>query len=62
MLGLVADGFGNDDIAARLYISKKTVEHHISAIFTKLGVATRAEAARAAAQLGPANRGGTGAE
>jgi len=41
---LLAAGHANADIAARLAISPKTVGNHISAIFLKLGVATRAEA------------------
>lgn len=57
VLGLIADGRANDEIASELYISKKTVEHHVSAIYTKLGVTTRAEAVRAAARLGAGNRG-----
>ncbi len=57
VLGLLADGYGNEEIASRLYISKKTVEHHVSAIFTKLGVSSRAEAARSAARVGTANGG-----
>lgn len=57
VLALIAEGYGNDEIADRLYISKKTVEHHVSAIYARLGVTTRAEAARAAHRLGVANRG-----
>lgn len=48
---LMASGLANGEIADRLYISKKTVEHHISAIFAKLGVTTRAEAIVAATSL-----------
>lgn len=44
VLARIADGLTNDEIAARLYISKRTVEHHVSSIFGKLGVTTRAEA------------------
>jgi DNA-binding CsgD family transcriptional regulator len=35
---LVARGFTNAEIAARLYISPKTADHHVSAILTKLGL------------------------
>jgi DNA-binding NarL/FixJ family response regulator len=35
-----------------LYISRKTTEHHVSHILTKLGVASRAEAAAASVRLG----------
>jgi DNA-binding CsgD family transcriptional regulator len=52
VLALLADGLRNADIARRLFISSKTVEHHVSAILSKLGARTRSEAARAAARLG----------
>ena len=39
-------------IGARLHISPKTVDHHVSAILAKLGVASREEAGRMAAQHG----------
>ena len=41
----------NADIAARLHITEKTVDHHVSAILAKLGVPSRREAARVAAEL-----------
>jgi DNA-binding NarL/FixJ family response regulator len=40
----VRDGASNALIAERLHISPRTVEHHVAAIFTKLGVSSRAEA------------------
>ncbi|NMR28255.1 response regulator transcription factor [Crystallibacter degradans] len=43
VLQLIADGLSNSQIAARLFISKRTVEHHIGSILAKLGLATRAE-------------------
>jgi ATP/maltotriose-dependent transcriptional regulator MalT len=48
VLDLLADGMRNADIAAQLHIAIKTVDHHVSAILGKLGVATRQEAVRAA--------------
>jgi NarL family two-component system response regulator LiaR len=45
VLGLLAHGLSNADIAARLYLSEGTVRNYISAIFTKLGVTDRTQAA-----------------
>jgi pimeloyl-ACP methyl ester carboxylesterase/DNA-binding CsgD family transcriptional regulator len=44
VLALVAEGFGNAQIASRLSISEKTVRNHVSNLFDKLGVWTRAQA------------------
>jgi DNA-binding NarL/FixJ family response regulator len=52
VLRLVAAGFTNPQIATTLYISRKTAEHHVSNILTKLGAASRAEAAAASVRLG----------
>ncbi|GAA1850191.1 hypothetical protein GCM10009836_32480 [Pseudonocardia ailaonensis] len=49
---LVADGRSNREIGELLFISEKTAGRHLSNIFTKLGVHTRAEAARIAAEQG----------
>ena len=45
-------GLTNAELAQRLYISPKTVDHHVSAILAKLQVANRRDAARAARGLG----------
>lgn len=45
ILGLLAESLTNIEIAARLHLSAKTVDHHVSAILAKLDVRTRAEAA-----------------
>jgi len=49
---LVAEGLRSTDIAARLFVSPRTVDRHLSSIFRKLGVHTRTEAAVEAAKLG----------
>lgn len=41
----VADGLSNPQIAEALFISRNTVKTHVSHIFTKLGLSTRAELA-----------------
>ncbi|HEX2188852.1 MAG TPA: response regulator transcription factor, partial [Longimicrobiaceae bacterium] len=49
---LLAEGLRNAEIARRLHLSPKTVDHHVSGALAKLGVGTRVEAARAAERLG----------
>jgi DNA-binding NarL/FixJ family response regulator len=56
VLELVTAGLRNSDIAARLFLSEKTVGHHASAIFRKLGVRTRGEAADYAVRTGIVER------
>ena len=50
VLALLEAGLRNAEIAARLHIAEKTVDHHVSAILAKLGVRSRHEAARFAAE------------
>jgi DNA-binding CsgD family transcriptional regulator/tetratricopeptide (TPR) repeat protein len=52
VLGMLGEGLTNAEIAARLVVSVRTVDHHVSAVLTKLGVPTRRDAARLAGQLG----------
>ena len=44
ILALISEGFANAEIAERLSISEKTVRNHVSNVFDKLGVWTRAQA------------------
>lgn len=48
ILGMLEAGMSNRDIADRLCIAVHTVKNHVHSVLTKLGVATRAEAAAAA--------------
>ena len=45
VLRLVAEGCSNPVIAARLHVSRRTAEHHVQHIYTKIGVSSRAAAA-----------------
>jgi predicted ATPase/DNA-binding CsgD family transcriptional regulator/DNA-binding XRE family transcriptional regulator len=52
VLQLVAKGFSNKAIGRQLFISERTVAQHLTAIFNKLGVHTRAQAVAVATQRG----------
>jgi DNA-binding NarL/FixJ family response regulator len=43
---LVAEGSSNREVAAHLFLSPRTVEYHLHKVFTKLGIASRAELIR----------------
>ncbi len=52
VLGLIAQGHNNEEIARRLVLSQKTVRNHVSNIFSKLQVADRAQAIVLAREAG----------
>jgi DNA-binding NarL/FixJ family response regulator len=52
VLGLVAEGFTNAQVARELFISPNTVNRHLNSIYGKLGVSSRAVATRFAVERG----------
>jgi DNA-binding CsgD family transcriptional regulator/tetratricopeptide (TPR) repeat protein len=61
VLALVGTGATNAEIARLLFLTPKTVEHHVGAVLAKLGVTTRAAAVARAHELGLAGSSGGGA-
>ena len=65
ILALLSEGRSNRSIAQSLYLSEKTVKAHLAAIFRKLGVTNRTQAAMMAVQMGvgptPASSAGSSA-
>ena len=49
---LLADGLRNSEIAERLVVSPRTIDHHVSAVLRKLGAKSRGEAVAAASRAG----------
>jgi DNA-binding CsgD family transcriptional regulator len=56
VLELVADGLSNEEIGARLFVSTRTVERHLSNVYVKLRLSGKAARAAAAARFSAARR------
>jgi DNA-binding CsgD family transcriptional regulator len=52
VLALIAQGLADREISQQLFISERTVHHHVSAVLAKIGVSSRTAAARAAGRMG----------
>ena len=57
VLVLITAGLANREISQQLFISERTVQHHVSAVLAKIGVSSRTAAAREAARIGIAAPG-----
>ena len=51
VLAMIGEGMSNAEIAARLVVAVRTVDHHVAAVLTKLGVANRKQAVAVAKRL-----------
>ena len=52
VLSLLAEGLSNSEMADRLFLSPRTIEHHVAAVISKLDVSTRDDAVTVAAEQG----------
>lgn len=52
VLALISQGLPDKEISRRLFISERTVQHHVSSVLSKIGVSSRTAAARQAAAMG----------
>jgi DNA-binding NarL/FixJ family response regulator len=52
VLGLVAEGLTNPQVAQKLFLSPRTVQRHLNSVYRKLGVSSRAAATRLALEHG----------
>lgn len=52
VLALLSEGLPNHEISRRLFISERTVDHHVSAVLSKIGVPSRMAAAQEARRMG----------